>query len=63
MGMYSSGNVTYQTRGGIVTYADEGGRILFDSEENVRVPDFRERWEENGLEWDEDYIAKPGTPY
>lgn len=57
--MYSSGSITYESKMGIVMYVWDGDEVIFDPDKGIKVPDLRERWEANGLEYDEEYWAKP----
>lgn len=57
MGTYSEGNIWYCARLRGVEWADEDGRLLFDAVGGYRAPDLRERWEANGLEWDDDQFT------
>lgn len=56
MGMYSSGSIFYQTRMGGIEWIKENDRILFDVDGTPPVPDLKERWEANGMEWSDDML-------
>lgn len=58
MGMYSSGDITYQSRLYGMEWVSEGERDLFDRNTGLRAPDLKERWEANGLEWDGDLFGE-----